>query len=251
MKRHRVLGTGLLTFAALTITATPARAVEISSTFSGGIFDGATTPGFFNYYVGYSFPSSPSERRNYFIFDLSAITMPVASAAIKLYLPGPPLLPAGYVSSDPTEDYRISGSSFPWTAFADAFGGVATPPALSAMFATMGTGPAYGLTTVSGDDAGTDIVIDLSAAAITDLNAALGGHFLVTGRLTDLHPSMPGMPPSELVFAYTDLPHPLMPFPRLELTFIPSPGVAALPAVVGITLLTRRRRASRVAGTGC
>ncbi len=35
---------------------------EIFSTFSGGIHaDGTTAPGFFNYYVGYSVPSTPVE----------------------------------------------------------------------------------------------------------------------------------------------------------------------------------------------
>lgn len=222
-----------------------AATIEISSSFSGGIYDGATTPGFFNYYIGYSIPSTPSERRNYFIFDLAGVTTPVMSAKFKLFLPGGPTLPLGYISSEPTEDYRISGSGFHWTSFVGAFGGLATPPMLSAMFGTMGTGPAYGLTTISAADGGTDIVMDLSHAAIMDINASLGDHFLITGRLPDIHPSTPGMPPSELVFAYTDIPHPLMPLPRLELTFVPSPGAAGVLAVaIGVTAAQRRRRGS-------
>lgn len=227
---------------ALAFTSRAIASVEISSTFSGGIHDGATSPGFMNYYVGYSVPSTPSERRNYFIFDLAGVTTPVASAKFKLFLPGGPSLPLGYVSSDPTEDYRISGSGFAWTAFADAFAGAATPPMLSAMFGTMGTGSAYGLTTISAGDGGTDIVIDLSLAAIMDINASLGDHFLITGRLPDIHPALPGTPPSELVFAYSDIPHPLMPFPRLELTFVPVPGAgAALGIACGVAAARRRR----------
>lgn len=218
---------------------------EISSTFSSGIYEGGgTSPGFLNYYIGYSFPSSLSERRNYFIFDLTGVSGPVVSASLKLYLPGPPDLPLGFISSDPTEDYRISGSAFPWTAFAEAFGGTATPPMLSAMFGTMGTGPAYGLTTISAASGGADVIIDLSPEAIMDINAALASdpHFLITGRLPDIHPDMPGMPPSELVFAYTDIPHPLMPFPRLELVTVPAPGAWIPLAGLGAAALAPRGR---------
>ncbi len=225
--------------------AAPASADEIISTFSGGIHvDGTTSPGFFNYFVGYSVPSTPAERRNYFIFDLAGITTPVASAKLKLFLPGGPSMVSGFISSEPTEDYRISGSPFPSTAYATAFGGGAPGPLLSAMFPTMGAGPAYGLKTISGDASGTDIEIDLSIAAILDINASLGSMFLITGRLSDIHPAAPGTPPSELVFAYTDIPDPLIPFPRLELTFVPAPGACVPLAVAGMALLIRRRRSS-------
>ncbi|MBX3362654.1 MAG: hypothetical protein KF705_14620 [Phycisphaeraceae bacterium] len=71
---------------------------SVSSSFSGGIYDGGlTTPGFFNYYVGYSFPSSPPERRNFFIFDLSDIDAPVTGARIKLLLPAA-IAPIRYVA---------------------------------------------------------------------------------------------------------------------------------------------------------
>ncbi|MBX3317044.1 MAG: hypothetical protein KF902_09315 [Phycisphaeraceae bacterium] len=222
----------------LLANATP---IEVSSSFSGGIYDGGlTTPGFFNYYVGYSFPSSPPERRNFFIFDLSDIDTPVTGARIKLFLPGGPTLPSGYISSDPVEFYRVSGSAFPWTAYVEAFGGTATGPMLSAMFSTMGgSASAYGVVGISIDDSGTDIIIELGGSAIADINAALGSAFLVTGRLTDIHPGAPGMPPSELVFAYTDIPHPLMPLPRLELDIIPAPH-SILP-LLPLILAPRRR----------
>jgi len=240
--RHFCLAATLLSIGPAFFCSRAVASIELTSTFSSGIYDGGTSPGFFNYYIGYSFPSTPSERRNYFIFDLAGVTTPVASATFKLFLPGGPLLPLGFISSDPTEDYRISGSGFSWTAFAEAFGGTASPAMLSAMFGTMGTGPAYGLTTISAADGGSDIVMTLSPAAIMAINASLGDHFLITGRLPDIHPSMPGMPPSELVFAYTDIPHPLMPFPRLELTFVPSPGAGGPLAVAGVLMLLRRRR---------
>jgi len=223
--------------------AAPAAGEEIFSTFSSGIYaDGTTTPGFFNYYTGYSIPSTPIERRTYFIFDLTSATIPIASAKLKLFLPGGPGMVPGFISSDPTEDYRLSGSPFPWEAYAGAFGGSASPALLSAMFPTMGSGPAYGLMTISVDAAGTDIEFELSSTALEDLNASLGSMYLITGRLADIHPDAPGMPPSELVFAYTDIPDPLIPFPRLELTLVPAPGACAPLAVAGVVLSIRRQR---------
>ncbi len=219
----------------------PASAVEVSSTFSGGLYaSGTTTPGFMNYYVGYAVPSTPIERRNYFIFDLTGVSGEVASASLKLYLPGGSM-PSGYISSDATEDYRISGSAFAWTAFAEAFGGTAPPPMLAAMFGTMGVGPAYGVTTLSIDSGGMDVVIDLSPAAISAINLSLGSHFLVTGRLTDLHPLMPGTPPAELAFAYTDIPSATIPMPRLEMVMVPGPGGGVL-IVIAVVCGVRRRR---------
>lgn len=225
------------------LVTSSAHAVEITSTFSGGIHaGGGTTPGFMNYYVGYAVPSTPVERRNYFIFDLADVHEPVVSATLKLYLPGGPSLPLGYISSDPTEDYRLTGSTFHWTAFASAFGGMGSPAMLDAMFGTMGDGPIYGVTVLSVDDGGTDVEIELSAAAIATINASLGSHFLVTGRLTDLHPAVPGTPPAELAFAYTDIPHPLMPMPRLELVGVPAPASAMIGLLAAGSVSTRRRR---------
>ena len=45
------------------------------------------------------------------LFDLSAINKPVIKARLKLYLPGPPdITTVGYISPDPFEPYRISGT---------------------------------------------------------------------------------------------------------------------------------------------
>ncbi|MBL8964373.1 MAG: hypothetical protein KF787_13475 [Phycisphaeraceae bacterium] len=248
MRRNMTLA-AMLAAAAAGIPAAESRAIimEVSSTFSGGLYaDGTNFSHFMNYYVGYAFPSSPPERRNYFIFDLSHVPGPILGGKLKLYLPGDSSIfePSGFVSSDPTEEYRISGSAFPWEAFSDAFMGEPhmTPGVIAAMFGTMGSGPAYGLTVVSGDHSGSDVVIDLSTHAVDAMNAAIGSKFLITGRLTDLHPESPGMPPAELVFAYTDIPNEFMPMPRLMLHVVPSPGVASAVGIAGVLFTARRRR---------
>ncbi len=217
--------------------------VEIESTFSGGLYaDGHHFPGFMNYYVGYAIPSSPIERRNYFVFDLTGVTGTVVSAKLKLYNPGDPDLfePCGYISPDPTEDYLLTGSPFPWTAFADAFSGAPIPPAtISAMYGTLGTSMPFGVATISGDSCGSDVVIEFDGTGVAEVNDALGDHIAMGGRLTDLLPE-PGTPPAELAFAYTDIPNDFMPMPRLELEIVPEPG-AALLLVLGAGVARRRR----------
>ncbi|MBX3410640.1 MAG: hypothetical protein KF859_12250 [Phycisphaeraceae bacterium] len=249
MKTHQRIVAAIIALNASVLVPAQARAdvVEIESSFSGGIWEGGiTAPHFMNYFVGYSFPSTPVERRNYFIFSLTDVSDTVTGARLKLFLPGPteaaPFLPSGYVSSDPTETYRVSGSAAPWWAFYEAFTGTATPAMLTAMFDTMGApSTEYGIVTVSPMAAGTDIVIELNAAAIGAINASLGSMFHITGRLTDIHPEAPGMPPSELLFAYTDIPHEFMAMPRLELDIIPTPS-AAVPLLAALALRPRRRR---------
>lgn len=228
--------------------AARAAVVEIESTISGGIHaDGLFFPGMMNYFVGYSIPSTPIERRNWFLFDLAGVSETVVSGRLKLYLPGDHELlePSGYVSSDSHEVFRISGSPAPSEMFWDMFldmGGV-TPGIAAAIFGTLGSGAPFGITTVTIDDSGRDVVIELTPTAIDALNASLGSHFVIGGRLTDIHPDAPGMPPSELVFAYTDIPHTGMPLPRLELDLIPAPSSGAVLATAGLLAARRRRPA--------
>ncbi len=227
------------------LAASPAFAdvLSIESTFSGGMHDdGSYAPGFMNYFVGYSIPSTPIERRNWFVFDLGDVSEPIISAALKLYLPGDPDHPGepcGYISPDATEDYLVTTSTFDWTAFADVFGAPAPPSVIAPMFDTLGTGMPFAVTTVSIDGCGADVVMEVTPEGLAALNAAAGDAIVVGGRLTELL-ATPGIPPSELVFAYTDIPSPLMPFPRLEVTTIPEPASIAV-LTLGAALAVRRR----------
>jgi len=53
-----------------------------------------------------------------------------------------------------------------------------------------------GCQTVSADASGGDVEIDISPEGLVALNESVGDHYLITGRLPDLHPMMPGMPPA-------------------------------------------------------
>lgn len=228
MNKHRAVRF-LFSWAILLWTTAHVRGdvIEIDATIASGLFaTGFASPHHMNYYIGYSIPSTPVERRNFFVFPIPSLDASIVSAKLKLYLPGPPSLPSGYISSEPTEEYRISGSPFPVDGFVGAFMGspAITPPMISAMYGTLGGMPPFGLAVISGDLSGSDVVIDLTPEGIAALNASLGMPIVIGGRLTDIHPEMPGMPPSELVFAYTDVgAHPDIVMPRLELTTIPEP----------------------------
>jgi hypothetical protein len=108
------------------------------------------------------------------------------------------------------------------------------------MFDTLGTSMPYGMTTISGDACGSDVIIELTDGALPALNAAIGDHIVMGGRLEDLH-AEPGMPPAELAFAYTDIPHEVMPLPRLELEIIPEPASAIAIGIAGLWIARRRR----------
>ncbi|MBX3402890.1 MAG: hypothetical protein KF699_05690 [Phycisphaeraceae bacterium] len=247
MRNSAVNLAAALTVLGASTASAPGSVIEIPSSISGGIHaDGLFFESMLNYFVGYSHPSTPIERRNWFLFDLAGVGGPIVGGKLKLYLPGDHTLGevSGYLSSDPSEDYMISGTPVTPAAFWDmSLGlGVTTPAMAAAIFGTLGSGAPYGLTSINIDHSGSMVEITLTPHAIADLNASIGGHFVIGGRLLDIHPDMPDpLYPTELVFAYTTIPATGAPFPMLELEIIPAPGSAALLAIGG-TLAARRRR---------
>ena len=234
--------------AALLVSVCPlASATEIESYLTGNVgADGTVvnTPEFQNHYVGNTFIGGTliPERRNYFLFDVSGAAGPIVSAKLKLYVPKfPPDGGYGYISPDPTEDYLVTSTPFAPEAIAMPM----IPPDVGmAMWATFGTGMPYGLTAASIDSMGTDLVIDMSGAALTTLNAARigSGKWAATGRLTTLAGHDPFT--DQLLFSFTDptgLLAPVTPFPRLEYEVVPEPASVAALGMAGL-LLRRRKR---------
>ena len=234
---------------ALSVAAIQARAVEIDSYLTGCFFADGTvsnSPGFQNHAVGNTFfGSTPTpERRNFFLFDVSAASSPIISATLKVYVPiFPPDGGFGYISPDPTEDYLVTSTPFS----ADDIAMPIIPPAVAmAMWGTFGTGLPYGLTTASVDSMGSDLVIPLSSAAIAKLNEArlTTGKWAATGRLTTLagHSALT----DQLLFSFTDPTGalaPETPFPRLEYTMVPEPASMIALGLGALALIRKRRRA--------
>ncbi len=234
--------------AASALTAT-GDVLEIDTYLTGGYSaDGAygnSVPGQ-NYRVGHSPVTTVAERRNFFLFDLTAYA-PLPPGAIvggylKVYVPkfapGITLDPGdGYISPDPFEDYVLTATPFTPDEIADPTNSVADALAI---YATLGTGPIAGSHSFHPGDKGMDILIPLSAPALAAINAFMGsGKIAMGGRLT----SLDFLHPDELVFGFTDLiaPHMEDKTPSLVLEVIPAPASVALLGVLALGAPRRRR----------
>jgi hypothetical protein len=198
-----------------------------------------------NYNVGYyTAPGfAPNQRRNFFLFNLADIDSPILGARLELFLP-----PTGYISPDPSELYRITSSAAPPSVFLDAFLGdpAVTPAMLAAMYASLGTGTLFGEVNIHHSDAGHTIAIEFTPAGILALNMSLGDLFVTGGRLVDITPDSPGIPPSELVFAHTDVGAGPVPMPKLVLvTAVPEPGAGLLVLLATVAIFSRRNKQTR------
>lgn len=136
-----------------------------------------------NYIVG---TTAGFDFRDWFVFDLTAVLTPIASAELLLHNPG-------IVSDDLFEIYQLtSTTSMPATLIA-AGGG-------AGVFGSLGTGTVFStITILDPDDDGVTLSLALNAAGLAFLNANLGGLVAFSGRLTTLDAS-----PDELVFGGTD-----------------------------------------------
>lgn len=236
----------VLGFFGCVASSAQAGVVELESVISGGFHaDGVHFHHHANYHVGYTMPSSPVERRNWFMFNLADVSGPIVGAKLKLWLSGGETGPMGYLSSDPHEEFMISGTPYPWETFMDAFTGspAITPPIVADMFTTLGVGVPFGVSLIGPGHAGSYVEIEFTIEGLAALNDSIGSPFMVGGRLTDLHIDEPDpFFPAELVFAHSDIPHPDYPMPRLELVVIPAPGSAVAVCLGVLVAPTRRRR---------
>jgi hypothetical protein len=159
-----------------------------------------------NYAAGFS-EINAYYYRNFFRFDLTALSAPVSSAILRIHL-------GTYNSQDPSETYQVFDA-----------------PVLQ--FAYLGSGTSYGSREIFAAETGiVDIV--LNAAAIADINAALGGLFDVGGAVTSLAASPTT---SELLFGNTNQ------FSTRQLILNPVPEPTTMLLVgVGLLALGIRRR---------
>ncbi len=111
-----------------------------------------------------------SEYNIYFRFDLSGQSGHVVSALLRLEL-------ENYYSPDPSETLSV------WDVQTDPvtldMNGTSGDPASIAVFTDLQTGSQYGGFTVASGSVGTIYELLLNAAALDDLNNALGGAFAV------------------------------------------------------------------------
>jgi hypothetical protein len=138
-----------------------------------------------NYLAGFVLPvptdpNSPSgEFRNWFVFDLSAISGNISSATLRAYnIDSPPAFLPGYDSADPTETWTLFDVSTEITSLSNGTGGVAA-------FNDLGSGLIYGSKSVSSADNGRFVEVLLNSDAIGQINNS-SSLFAIGGALTTL-----------------------------------------------------------------
>jgi hypothetical protein len=185
-----------------------------------------------NYFVGDERGSGclpcSSDIRNYFVFDLTGIEQPIASAKLTLVVPGPTPV-AGYSSPDPSENYELHDVVTSIAALMDGTGGVAA-------HADLGSGAVYGSRTMTAADMGSVVEITLNSTAIAALDAATG-RIGIGGSLTTLD----GVANDEFTFAASGFSN----FPtELRLTLVPEPtsGLMGLAAIIAVQARRNRKR---------
>jgi hypothetical protein len=155
------------------------------------------------YIVGY-LPEDPYdpllfpavEYRNFFVFEVPALSLPIVSAQLRAANPGV-TIPPSFGSPDGMETFTLFDVS---TAIPELR---AAGTGRTDIFDDLGTGTIYGSQVVTPYDNGRVVTVDLNTAAITDVVAHQGGTFAVGGALTTLtYRDDP-----EYAFAFAGRPH--------------------------------------------
>ena len=204
----------------VTITASDAGFV----TMAGGSAKGDGTvapPAKYNYSVGREVhygsgalgaPLVAMDRKNYFVFDLTSVTTPIASAVLKAYA-GPAVAPPypggthGYESLDPTETYALGATPDFGGAMGDIMALASSSSPLdfdspmdplvgmaASLYTKLAIGMPLGFSFVSPADDGTIKSVPLSPAGVGYLNTFLGSKVILAGFLpTAMPPALPKM----------------------------------------------------------
>ncbi|WP_417317047.1 PEP-CTERM sorting domain-containing protein [Emcibacter sp.] len=202
---------GALIAAATFVTSAPAATVDINS-YDNGWYNSS---GVHNSNIDNTITGAccgAAEYRNWYAFDLSAVSGPATGASITFYANG------NYDSPDASETYQLNDYS------GDIAALVAGGSGLTAIFDDLGDGDIYGSVEYVGV-AGVvspmvQFTINLSLAALTDINAAMlgDGQFALGGMLTtlsgqtqlyeNLFSKSSGVPAAFLSIEVADVPEP-------------------------------------------
>src|SRR4051812_67509 len=162
MSRNTACTSMLITlFVSLFCPLASAQTVIINFTDRGSYTEtGFHNPSNPNYVVGDSrgFSGACGDCRNFFVFDLSNIVQPIASAKLAVFVPSSVSGP-GYVSSDPSENYELHDVTTSLATLLAGTGGVAA-------HTDLGAGVVYGSQTMTATDMGSVVEITLNSAAI-------------------------------------------------------------------------------------
>lgn len=191
-------------------------------TFDRGWYNqsGSHTTSNLNFAVGDAVESNGVVFRNFFVFDLSSITSPVASAKLRAENPI-----NGYTGVQPSETWTLYDVVTPIPTLIAGTGGVVA-------YADLASGATYGSQVVSAADNGQVVEVDLNAAAIAGINGATG-QWALGGAITTLD----AIDNAEQLFGFSSSSQRV----ELALVLVPEPSTAIL-ACVGLAGVAARRR---------
>ncbi len=189
-----------------------------------------------NYWVGWD---TQYAYRDWFLFDIPDIPGLYTTATLRLFNPGPistGQATAGYNSNDPTETFELRSFSGSIATLVNGTGGITA-------YNQLGSGTVFATRTVSNADDDSYLNITLNSSAMSAINAAQGGQFVIAGRLSTVAAGLT----EEVMFSYSSLP-PLGNQPQHSqllldggATTAPEPGTLAL-LTLGVTGFAVRRR---------
>jgi hypothetical protein len=189
--------------------------------------NGGHVPSNNSYAVGVS-AVSPSEHRNFFVYDLSSITGTIVDAKLGYLFTtvGPDTAVQGF------EDYELYDVTTPFDILLNGDAEVAA-------FDDLGSGTLFGSTTIFVEQEEIPFEIQLNPAAIESLNQA-DGLWGIGGKLTTITPG----PNVSEGYGTTGVSQDLTTTPLILTIEIPAPGVLALLGAAGLSGRRRRRRRS-------
>ncbi len=147
-----------------------------------------------NYVAGNVAGTSPDVLRNFFVFDLSSVSGNITSAELRLFNPN-----FGFQSVDPSEDYALFDVTTPASTLVGTLG---RNLGRADIFADLGTGIGYGVTTVTTADNGSTVVVPLNASFVAAATAT-SGLLAIGGAVTTLDGSINT---GELIFGFSGNP---------------------------------------------
>ena len=196
--------------------------------------DGFHDPFNTNYLAGWEPDFSGNQYHNFMVFDTSSITETVSSATLRLYNPSVETDTGdGYVSSDPSEIFRLYSVNTDTDLLVSGNGGIAA-------YEDLGNGTTYGEVEMTAADNGTFVEIELNDEALARINDPNDGPglFVLGGAVATLQDPL-GTP--EWVFGFSTGVEGSV---TLEVTTstIPEPSCVLVLMLPGMLLNSRRVR---------
>jgi hypothetical protein len=177
-----------------------------------------------NYLVGY-YSEYSLQTRNFFVFDLTGVSTPLAKASLVAYNPGAST--DGYDGIVGSGTYSLYDVNTSISSLLDGTGGIAA-------FNDLGSGILIGSIGFDVSRNGTFVNVDFNSQGIAYLNANLGAVVAIGGMI-------PFDGETRTMFGFTNIEYSPIPDPILSYTPVPEP-TSAITLSLSLAYLFRSRR---------